>query len=396
MKYRVKQAGLLAAMVLALCLGGQNEGVDKPAEAGGGKTYPPAKPGAETQAAEETEEKAGEAPSTSGGPEDAVWHPTETQGALPGAEAIPGAGVLPGVGAQVTVTMLGGAKVTGELLRRGEQGVVIDLGREVLNIPADQVLDLRSAEGQALDQVQSGDAIFRTGRLEAKPVPELVDRFGSAVVMVRSPVGLGSGFIISPQGHVITNYHVVENETRLSVTLFKPSAEGFTKKELEKVRIIALQPLRDIALLQLDAEELEGWAPQPVVINDREDLKVGDLIFTVGNPLGLERSVTQGIVSSTTRTIGHLRMIQTDASINPGNSGGPLFNARGEVVGIVCAGYTFFNGLAFGIPASDLLDFLHHRDAYLYDPSQPQNGVKYLNPPWQEKKEGEDKGREGG
>jgi serine protease Do len=106
------------------------------------------------------------------------------------------------------------------------------------------------------------------------------------------------------------------------------------------------------------------------------------LVFAIGNPLGLERTVTQGIVSSTTRTLGQLRFVQTDASINPGNSGGPMFNERGEVIGVVCAGYTFFNGLAFAIPATDLIDFLQNRDAYLFDSTQPQNGVKYFQPPF--------------
>ena len=72
--------------------------------------------------------------------------------------------------------------------------------------------------------------------------------------------------------------------------------------------------------------------------------------------------------------MGNLRMIQTDAAVNPGNSGGPLFNARGEIVGVVCAGAVSFDGLAFGIPASDLIDFLIHRDTFLYDPAQSLNG----------------------
>ena len=122
--------------------------------------------------------------------------------------------------------------------------------------------------------------------------------------------------------------------------------------------------------------------PKPVLIDDRDDLRVGDVVFAIGNPLGLERTVTQGIVSSTSRTIGHMRLIQTDAAINPGNSGGPLFNLRGEVVGIACAGATLFDGLAFGIPATDLIEFLIHRDAYLYDASHPQNGITYLPPPF--------------
>jgi serine protease Do len=214
-------------------------------------------------------------------------------------------------------------------------------------------------------------------------VPELVKRFGEAVVMVRNPGGLGTGFLISRDGHLVTNYHVVENNTRLQVTLFRKTDKGFEKNEFRKVRIVALQPLRDLAILQLDPDETKGKLPEPVVLNDRDDLRVGDLVFAIGNPAGLERSVTQGIVSSTTRTIDQMRLIQTDAAINPGNSGGPIFNARGEVVAVACAGAAVFEGLAFGIPANELIDFLVHRDTYPYDESQPQNGVTYLPPPFQ-------------
>jgi serine protease Do len=285
-------------------------------------------------------------------------------------------------GEHVTVTLVGGAKITATLLRESPEGVVLDLGHDVVNIPARRLLDVSRDNQQQTVAAKKDQGVFTTGRLEAADVPELVKRYGDAVVMVKNAMGRGSGFIVSAHGHLITNYHVVENQTKIQVTLFRLTKQGYEKHELKKVRILALQPLRDIALLQLDLKELGAELPAPVVINDRDDLRVGDLIFAIGNPLGLERSVTQGIVSSTTRTIGHLRMIQTDASINPGNSGGPMFNARGEVVGIVCAGATFFDGLAFGIPASDLIDFLVHRDAYLYDSAQPQNGVTYLPPPF--------------
>ncbi|MFM7205958.1 MAG: S1C family serine protease [Planctomycetaceae bacterium] len=284
----------------------------------------------------------------------------------------------------VTATLVGGSRVTAPLLRRSDDGVVLDLGFEVLHIPAKKLLDVRSEA--AADAVPSGAKehdIFRTGRLEAREVPELVKRFGEAVVMVRNPGGLGTGFLISGDGHIVTNYHVVENNTRIQVTLFRRTEKGFEKNEFRKVRIVALQPLRDLAVLQLDPEETKGRLPEPVVINDRDDLRVGDLVFAIGNPAGLERSVTQGIVSSTTRTIDQLRLIQTDAAINPGNSGGPIFNARGEVVAVACAGAAVFEGLAFGIPANELLDFLIHRDTYPYDESQPQNGVTYLPPPFQ-------------
>jgi serine protease Do len=241
---------------------------------------------------------------------------------------------------------------------------------------------VRSETPEAEGGDESQHDIFRTGRLEAREVPELVKRFGEAVVMVRNPGGLGTGFLISRDGHLVTNYHVVENNTRLQVTLFRRTDKGFEKTELRKVKIVALQPLRDLALLQLDLEEAKGKFPEPVVINDRDDLRVGDLVFAIGNPLGMERTVTQGIVSSTTRTIEQMRLIQTDAAINPGNSGGPIFNARGEVVAVACAGAAIFDGLAFGIPANELIDFLVHRDTYPYDESQPQNGVTYLPPPY--------------
>ncbi len=283
----------------------------------------------------------------------------------------------------VTVTLVGGGRVTATLLRRNDDGVVLDLGFEPLQIPADRVLDVRAESEATVAGTENERDIYRTGRLEAREVPELVKRFGEAVVLVRNPGGLGTGFLISRDGHLVTNYHVVENNTRLQATMFRRTEKGFEKQEFRKVRIVALQPLRDLAILQLDPEETKGNLPEPVVINDRDDLRVGDLVFAIGNPAGLERSVTQGIVSSTTRTIDQMRLIQTDAAINPGNSGGPIFNARGEVVAVACAGAAVFEGLAFGIPANELIDFLIHRDTYPYDESQPQNGVTYLPPPHQ-------------
>jgi serine protease Do len=114
----------------------------------------------------------------------------------------------------------------------------------------------------------------------------------------------------------------------------------------------------------------------------------GEPVIAVGNAYGYEHTVTRGVISALHRAVqvsdaqGYSDLIQTDASINPGNSGGPLFNERGEIVGIVCAGATYFEGLAFGIPADDLVDFLDHREAYLYDPTQPNSGVRYLEPPY--------------
>ncbi|MDC0935250.1 trypsin-like peptidase domain-containing protein [Pirellulales bacterium] len=281
----------------------------------------------------------------------------------------------------VTVTLSSGAQVTAVLLQQSEQRVILDLGHDVVAFDAKHVISVRDHDQEA-GAVQETKDIYTSGRLKETPVRELVRRFGDSVVTVSTPLGLGSGFVISKAGHLITNYHVIEESLKITVTVFKRGESGYEKKQLQRVKILAINPLRDLALLQLDREEMKGLAIRPVVLAESDSLEVGDMVFAIGNPLGLERSVTQGIVSSDTRTLGHLRFIQTDASINPGNSGGPLFNARGEVAAVACAGYSFFDGLAFGIPAEDLIVFLRHRDAFLFDPTQPQNGVKYLPPPF--------------
>jgi serine protease Do len=280
----------------------------------------------------------------------------------------------------VTVTLQGGAKLTATLLRRNDDSIVLDLGNTVISLETRHVRQVESAEA-ATSTSENHQGVYSVGQLHEAAIAQHVRQFGDAVVIVKTPSGLGSGFVTSSQGHVITNYHVIEGTTKPSVTVYQRRSEGYEKKTLQNVKIIAVNPLRDLALLQLDAKETADLDIPYVTIAQNHDVRVGEVLFAIGNPLGLERTVTQGIVSSTTRTMGHLRFIQTDTSINPGNSGGPLFNSRGEVVGVVCAGFVMFDGLAFGIPAADLIEFLKHRDAFLFDESQPQNGVTYLAPP---------------
>ena len=170
--------------------------------------------------------------------------------AVPAPPATPAPPTAPA--AIVTVTLVGGGKVTATLLRESEEGVVLDLGYEVLQIPAKRVLDVRR-EDEADEPARAAErGIFRTGRLEAREVPELVKRFGEAVVMIRNPGGLGTGFLTSREGHLVTNYHVVENHTQLRATMFRRVAGagqgGFEKVEFRKVKIVALQPLRDLAV----------------------------------------------------------------------------------------------------------------------------------------------------
>lgn len=279
-------------------------------------------------------------------------------------------------GAEI-LTLAGGAEISANILREDPSVLILDLGRQVLVVDRADVVARRSATAAIASS--SDGAFWRRGTLPGISVRDLVTTRGDSVTTIHSPVGLGTGFFIDPT-HLLTNYHVVEHETQISVTVSVRNDDNNRTKVLRRVRILALSPNRDLALLAIDPAELGDIHPPTVVFADQAPT-VGDRIVVIGNPLGLERSVSQGIASSTTRVFDGLRFIQTDAAVNPGNSGGPLFNARGEVIGMVCAGVSYFNGLAFAIPTEDVLAFLIHRDAWTYDDTQPNSGIRYLPPP---------------
>ena len=166
----------------------------------------------------------------------------------------------------------------------------------------------------------------------------------------------GSGFVLSKDGYILTNYHVVKGAETVTVTLY--NGDEFDAK------YIGGEEDYDIAVIKVEAEEL-----QPVTLGDSAALNVGDHVLAIGNPLGeLTFSMSGGMVSCVDRAINvdgtPFNMIQTDASINPGNSGGPLFNQYGEVVGIVSAKYsqssngTSAEGLGFAIPMNDVFSMV--------------------------------------
>ena len=156
--------------------------------------------------------------------------------------------------------------------------------------------------------------------------------------------GVGSGFILSADGYVMTNAHVVDGADELLVTL--------TDKREFKAKVIGLDKRTDVAVVKIDATGLPA-----VKLGDVSVLKVGEWVIAIGSPFGLENSVTAGIVSAKGRDTGdYLPFIQTDVAINPGNSGGPLINMRGEVVGINSQIYSRsggFMGISFAIPIDE-------------------------------------------
>ncbi|HEY0488000.1 MAG TPA: DegQ family serine endoprotease [Telluria sp.] len=154
--------------------------------------------------------------------------------------------------------------------------------------------------------------------------------------------GAGSGFIISPDGVILTNAHVVRDASEVTVKL--------QDRREYRAKVLGSDPKTDVAVLKIEAKNL------PVVpIGKSSDLKVGEWVLAIGSPFGLESSVTAGVVSAKGRSIdeGNVPFIQTDVAVNPGNSGGPLFNTRGEVVGINSQIYSQtggYQGLSFAIP----------------------------------------------
>ena len=201
------------------------------------------------------------------------------------------------------------------------------------------------------DAVSSGDPFFdiffgNRQRNQTKP---------------QEKVGYGSGVIISSDGYIVTNNHVIDSSDDIEIIM--------NSNKKYKAVLVGTDPTTDIALLKVDAEDL------PVIsFGDSDALKVGEWVLAVGNPFMLNSTVTAGIVSAKARSIGIISgqrnqmgiesFIQTDAAVNPGNSGGALVNLRGDLVGINTAIFSQtgnYAGYSFAVPSSIVSTFLHYR-----------------------------------
>lgn len=216
----------------------------------------------------------------------------------------------------------------------------------VVNISTRQKVPDRvaSADGPSMPDLEGLPPMFR--EFFERNIPQMPRSPGGRQ---REAQSLGSGFIISPDGYVLTNNHVVADADEIIVRLSDRS-------ELE-AKLIGADPRSDVALLKVEGENLPT-----VKLGKSEDLKVGEWVLAIGSPFGFDHSVTAGIVSAKGRTLpneSYVPFIQTDVAINPGNSGGPLFNLAGEVVGINSQIFTRsggFMGLSFAIPMSVAMD----------------------------------------
>jgi serine protease Do len=213
-------------------------------------------------------------------------------------------------------------------------GIVSHNGPAVVNVRV--VGSTRVAQRQQMPQIDEDDPFFEFFR-RFQPQQPRGNGGGRELVY-----GAGSGFIVSPDGVILTNAHVVRDADEVTVKL--------QDRREYRAKVLGSDPKTDVAVLKIDAKNL------PVVpVGNSRNLQVGEWVLAIGSPYGLESSVTAGVVSAKGRSLpgDQVPFIQTDVAVNPGNSGGPLFNTRGEVVGINSQIYSQtggYQGLSFAIP----------------------------------------------
>ncbi len=281
---------------------------------------------------------------------------------------------------QVLETLFLGSNrtVRGVVLKETDSAVYVDIGFDVLKIPAATIVR-RTRETKKLAGRTHDKGLFLTAERPERSIVEGASQVGEAVVKIETPTGSGSGFITNAEGYIVTNFHVTEGFDEVDVVLYLKTDKGLDKRTLRKNKVLAINPLIDLALVKITPPK--DVALKHVYLGDSEKARVGDRVYAIGAPIGLERTVSAGIISVTNRSFGGQTRLQITTPINPGNSGGPLFNLRAEVVGVNSSGYTGMQGLNFAIPSKYVKDFLRNRDAFALDTTRSEKGVHYLPAP---------------
>ena len=233
----------------------------------------------------------------------------------------------------VAAAVLGGAVALGAAAGLGTLSKSTTTVRELQPLPATaSPTAFQSGKALSVSQIyrRAAPGVVQVTATQVVKTPAANPFFGFSVPQSQGQQALGSGFVIDKAGHIVTNYHVVQGARSVSVS--------FSNNESMKARIVGSDPSTDVAVLQVD---VHSQALTPLPLGNSDDVHVGDSVVAIGNPLGLDRTVTSGIVSALQRVIAAPggqysidHVIQTDAALNHGNSGGPLLNADGEVIGV--------------------------------------------------------------
>ncbi|MDJ0721434.1 MAG: trypsin-like peptidase domain-containing protein [Desulfobacterales bacterium] len=290
-----------------------------------------------------------------------------------------------------TIVLKDRSRISAPIIKTAPDSIFVDLGFDVLRIPRRSVAAIEATPAPSAASAPSNATVrslYTIGNPQVHSTAEGVRAFGPAVVVVKSPGGLGSGFIVHADGYLITNFHVIEGQKHLTVTQFVQSGAELKRVIHQNIRIVALDAFHDLAVLQIEDAQA---APFPTVVLGPETSVYGENVFVIGNPAGLERTVTEGILSHTGRLFEGKLFLQIDASVNPGNSGGPLFNGRGQVIGVVNMGSRIMQGLNFAIPVRHVTFLLDHIEAYAYDHSNSESGFVYVLAPPNPTKTSEEK-----
>jgi len=279
----------------------------------------------------------------------------------------------------------GGSELRGVIVLERPDVYYVDLGFDIISVPKEAVVGLTelSADGSGTVVDTTNKMLYRMSEEGGdQPIREWIGRLGEAVALVQTPTGLGSGFVINGDGYIVTNDHVIAGEHRISVTIFKDGDRELSKVTYDDVRIVATSSELDLALLKVEPTSDDPFHSVALAAASSGVFE-GQTVFAIGSPLGLDRTVSEGIISVANRVISGRLYLQTTTQINPGNSGGPLFNLRGEVVGVnnMKIAAVGAEGLGFSISADVVKSFLDNRDAYAFDPRNPNTGFRYLSPP---------------
>jgi S1-C subfamily serine protease len=255
-----------------------------------------------------------------------------------------------------TAALLGGGVALGGAAALGKLGEHTTVIRQEAVPSSSAPVVLRQGKGLSINEIYraSAPAVVHIETTSRTQQPS--DFFGNPFGTTETQRALGSGFVIDKAGHIVTNYHVVRGADTIQVS--------FSNNERFKAKLVGVDPSTDVAVLRV---EVKSRALKSLPLGNSESVRVGDQVIAIGNPFGLDRSVTSGIVSAVQRrieapnqlSISHV--IQTDAALNHGNSGGPLLNAQGQVIGvnaqIETGGQSQGNvGIGFAIPINTVKD----------------------------------------